>query len=174
MTTALAVLAAWDHARQNQPIASRISRAVALVMGFALLTLEVRQGFQGRFMDTGLPTNPEWFAYSVAWIIFAGLLLAIGLMTQSKGLRLASMTVMFAAVLKVFLFDTRHLQDEWRVLSYFGLGVSLLVLAWVYQKYVFGGQSKPAAPPESPDTPAEPREPQFEEEEAGENENSAP
>ena len=56
------------------------------------------------------------------------------------------------------------LQDEWRVLSYFGLGVSLLVLAWVYQKYVFGGQSKAAAPPESPDTPAEPREPQFEEE----------
>jgi uncharacterized membrane protein len=141
VTTALAVLAAWDSMRTQSHFWARINRAVALVMGFAFLTLQVRQGFQGNFLDVGAPSNAEWFAYSAAWIVFAGVLLTIGLMSQSKVLRLASMAVMFAAVLKVFLFDTRQLQDEWRVLSYFGLGVSLLTLAWVYQKFVFKSRS---------------------------------
>jgi len=28
-------------------------------------------------------------------------------------------------------------QDLWRVFSFLGLGVSLLALAWVYQRFVF-------------------------------------
>ena len=70
-------------------------------------------------------------------------------------------------MLKVFLFDTRQLQDEWRVLSYFGLGVSLLALAWVYQKHVFGGGLKidGEGSMEPNRVPSEPKEPEFESDE---------
>jgi uncharacterized membrane protein len=51
--------------------------------------------------------------------------------------RYASLGVMLLAVVKVFLFDTASLGDLYRVLSFLGLGLSLIVLGWLYQKFVF-------------------------------------
>ena len=45
---------------------------------------------------------------------------------------------MLAAVAKVFLSDTSHLRDLYRVVSFLGLGASLLLLAFLYQRFVFG------------------------------------
>jgi uncharacterized membrane protein len=45
--------------------------------------------------------------------------------------------VMLLSVLKVFLYDMKNLSDLYRVFSFLGLGVSLLALAWVYQRFVF-------------------------------------
>jgi uncharacterized membrane protein len=50
---------------------------------------------------------------------------------------------MLLAVGKVFLYDTSTLSDLYRVLSFFGLGVALLLLAWLYQRFVF--RTKPEA-----------------------------
>ena len=47
------------------------------------------------------------------------------------------LAVMLLAVGKVFLYDTANLADLYRVFSFLGLGVSLLLLAWVYQRFVF-------------------------------------
>ena len=75
-----------------------------------------------------------------------------GIATRGLVLRWSSLVVMLAAVAKVFLFDTAHLRDLYRVLSFFGLGVSLLLLAFLYQRFVFarpaGGGDAPAAPVE--------------------------
>ncbi len=109
----------------------------ALVMSFGLVTLEVRQLFAGPFLNIGEFTHAEWYAYSAAWILFAALLLVIGICTKGKVIRWASLSVMMVAVIKVFLLDSGHLEGFWRVASYFGLGVSLLALAYVYQRYVF-------------------------------------
>jgi len=45
--------------------------------------------------------------------------------------------VMVVSVGKVFLFETRHLEDLYRVMSFLGLGLSLFGLAYVYQRFVF-------------------------------------
>ena len=37
----------------------------------------------------------------------------------------------------MFLFDTAHLADLYRVFSFLGLGLSLLLLAYLYQRFVF-------------------------------------
>jgi uncharacterized membrane protein len=52
-------------------------------------------------------------------------------------LRYASLAVMLLVIAKVFLYDMANLSDLWRVFSFLGLGVSLLALAWVYQRFVF-------------------------------------
>jgi uncharacterized membrane protein len=109
----------------------------ALLLLFALVTLEVRQAFRGSYLDRGEATHGERYAYSAAWIVLATALLVAGLAKKSRALRLASLPVMLLAVGKVFLYDTAHLSDLYRVLSFFGLGVSLLVLAWLYQRFVF-------------------------------------
>jgi uncharacterized membrane protein len=41
------------------------------------------------------------------------------------------------AVGKVFLFDTAQLKDLHRVVSFLGLGVSLILLAYLYNWFVF-------------------------------------
>jgi uncharacterized membrane protein len=144
LPAALAWWAAWWIKRRGDAHASAIVQGVAVVLALVFVTLEVRQAFQGTTLDGPSPDNREWYAYSAAWIVSSGLLMLAGLLRKSVVLRHAAMGVMVASVLKVFLFDTRHLTDLWRVLSYFGLGVSLLLLAWVYQRFVFGSSSDKA------------------------------
>ncbi len=155
LPAALAAWAAWWMKQRGNAQGSSIVQAIAVVLALVCVTLEVRQAFQGTTLDGPAPDNREWYAYSAAWIISSGLLMLAGLLRKSVVLRHAAMGVMVASVLKVFLFDTRHLTDLWRVLSYFGLGVSLLLLAWVYQRFVFGS-SNDKADDNSNTQPAEP------------------
>ena len=116
--------------------------AIGLLLLFALVSLEVRHAFQGPYLDGPAPGHAEWYAYSAAWIAFAGALLVAGLLARgaaATGLRWASLVIVFLSVGKVFVLDMAHLEDLLRVLSFLGLGASLMVLAWVYQRFVFGG-----------------------------------
>ena len=70
-------------------------------------------------------------------MVFGCLLLAAGVRWRAKGARWASLPVMLLAVGKVFLFDAASLSGLYRVLSFLGLGLSLVALGWVYQRFVF-------------------------------------
>ncbi len=115
-----------------------IATVVSLLLLFVFVSLEVRQGFVGS--DLLLKTHPitqaESYGYSMAWVSLALILLAGGLVTGSTALRYGSLAVMLVAVGKVAI-DSFKLQDLWRVLSLLGLGLSLIVLGYVYQRYVF-------------------------------------
>jgi uncharacterized membrane protein len=133
----IAAAASMNWKKSGHTAAATVAGLCGLALAFGLVSLEVRQAFQGVYLDGGSPDVGEMYAYSAAWILFAGALLTAGLALGSPMLRYASAGVMLVAVGKVFIVDTRHLQDLLRVASYFGLGVSLLLLAWVYQKFVF-------------------------------------
>ena len=120
----------------------------ALLLLFLLVTLEVRQAFRGRFLDVGDASHAERYAYSAAWVALATALLIAGIASGRRALRLASLPVMLLAVVKVFLWDTEHLTDLYRVLSFLGLGASLLFLAWVYQRFVFRAPAPSAQAPQ--------------------------
>jgi uncharacterized membrane protein len=109
----------------------------SLVLAFLLVTLEVRQMFHGTYLDLGASSAAERYSYSAAWILFGTALLVFGIVRKGRALRYASLAVMLLSVLKVFLYDMRNLSDLYRVFSFLGLGVSLLALAWVYQRFVF-------------------------------------
>ncbi len=116
--------------------------ALAALAGlFVLISLEVRQAFHGSYLDTGAATVAERYAYSAAWILFATLLLVLGIRARhgrsGRTLRYASLAVMMLAVAKVFLYDMSSLGDLYRVFSFLGLGASLLLLAFLYQRFVF-------------------------------------
>jgi uncharacterized membrane protein len=114
-----------------------MASGLALFLLWLLVTAEVRQYFVGKTLTGPAPTQSEWYAYSAAWIGLAIALLIAGVAGRSHMLRWASLVLMMVSVAKVFLFDTRQLGDLWRVASYFGLGVSLMLVAFVYQRFVF-------------------------------------
>ncbi len=109
----------------------------ALVMLFGFVTLEVRQWYWGALLDSHETIDTEWYTYSAVWVALGTVLLVAGIVSRSAVLRWASLVVMAVSVVKVFVSDTAHLEDLYRVASFFGLGVSLLVLAFLYQRFVF-------------------------------------
>jgi len=112
-------------------------RGAALALAFLWATLEVRHAFRGSDLAAGASSAAERFAYSAAWALFGTALLVAGVVRRNKGLRFAALAVMLLAVLKVFLLDASGLTGLYRVASFLGLGASLLLLAWLYQRFVF-------------------------------------
>jgi uncharacterized membrane protein len=110
--------------------------AVAVGSGFAGLTLAVRQLFQGEYLDGPGVTQAEGYAYSTAWVLAGIVLLALGIRRASPLLRWTALGLFGLAAGKVFLYDLGNLGGLWRVLSFLGLGASLLLLAYVYQRFV--------------------------------------
>jgi hypothetical protein len=131
-----------DQGRRAAAGVAGVADAAALLLLFVLVSLLVRQGFQGMYLDGPEPTHAEWYAYSAAWIVFGAGLLTAGIATGSAGLRYAALAVMTVAVVKVFLFDTSHLRNLYRVFSFLGLGLSLMLLAFVYQRFQFRGRGQ--------------------------------
>ena len=74
---------------------------------------------------------------SMAWVLYAVVLLALGVWKKSSGLRWVSLTMMIVTIAKVFLYDLGQLKDLYRVVSLLGLALSLIVVSLAYQRFVF-------------------------------------
>ena len=120
-------------------------RVLAFALIWVWLTLEVRRGFQGSVMLESHQSDVEYYAYSMAWLAYAGALLALGIRFGSKTLRYASLAVLMATVAKVFIGDMAGLAGLYRVASFLLLGLSLVGIGWLYQRFVFPvGRRAPA------------------------------
>ena len=81
------------------------------------------------------PTRSLW-AWSGAWLAFGAGLMAGGIRAGSKALRLAAIAVIGLTAAKVFMVDMADLVGLWRVLSFLGLGLTLIGLGAVYRRFV--------------------------------------
>jgi uncharacterized membrane protein len=72
---------------------------------------------------------------SVGWAVFSALLLVLGFWIRNRDLRYQGMLLIGLTVLKVFLYDTRELSTIYRTVSFMFLGVILLFLSFLYNKY---------------------------------------
>jgi len=154
MLAALAVARA-PEARQP-PGLGQLLAGYALAAGFAWVTLEVRRTFHPADIGWAPIEEAEMYAYSGAWLLLGALLLAIGIRSGRKEIRLAALGVIALTTFKVFLFDMGALVGLWRVLSFLGLGLALIALGAIYRRFVVtpGTPGSGAAPPAAPATPA--------------------
>ena len=134
----LAVLAARAPELASWPPGPKLLAGYAFLAAFTWVTLEVRHIFQPEIMVLwkAKPGEAELYAYSGAWLLLAGTLLAVGIRSAMPALRLAALAVMAAAIAKAFLIDMGSLVGLWRVLSFLGLGLALIALGWVYRRFV--------------------------------------
>ncbi len=137
-----AVFASLAHMRGSRRFAS-VAGAPALVLGFVYVSLEVARAFRGSRMDAAGVTDGEMYTYSAVWLLYGVALLMLGLWRGQKALRYAALAVVGLTILKVFLVDMDALTGVLRVLSFLGLGLSLLGLAWVYQRFVLAPTRRP-------------------------------
>lgn len=82
-------------------------------------------------------------AISIAWAVFALVLLALGVWRRAMPLRVASLALMMLTALKVFLYDLSNLRDLYRVAALVGLALSLIVISLAYRRFVFTSSKEP-------------------------------
>ena len=135
---AIAGRSAW---RRGQTIHGWVWNIASFVLAFALLNLEIRQAFHGTRLDGGLTSVAERYTYSTAWALFGVGLLIAGIVRKGRPLRVAGLGVILLTAAKVFLVDMSSLSGLYRIFSFFGLGVSLMLIAYLYQRFVFRKES---------------------------------
>ena len=72
---------------------------------------------------------------SVAWAVYATLLVVAGFRKRYPPIRYFAIALFVLTVLKVFVVDLSDLERIYRVLSVIGLGVMLLMSSYMYQRF---------------------------------------
>lgn len=139
-----ALILLFTRTALRQPGLVQAGWILGFVLVFIDITLEVRHHFQGPVLSHWGVSDAEWYAYSAAWLGLSGVLLALGIRAQSAALRYGSLGVLVLTVGKVFLFDMAALTGLYRAGSFVGLGLCLIAVGYLYQRFVFAAPPKPA------------------------------
>ncbi len=121
------------------PIGAAACGLAAVVVVFAWINLAIADIFaSGPNLELSFQRLPARDATtSVAWAVYALVLLAIGVKSKSSSLRWLSLGLLVVTLGKVFLHDLGELEDLYRVGSLVGLALSLIIVSLVYQRFVF-------------------------------------
>lgn len=119
------------------------AQVLGFLLAFVYVNLEVRHVFQGSVLQSTHQSDAEFYTYSVVWLVFALALLLPGIVLKRSALRYASLVVLMITVTKVFLADMADLTGLFRVASFLGLGLSLVGIGYLYQRFVFPYESEP-------------------------------
>ena len=71
---------------------------------------------------------------SITWALYATVAIVVGLKKRYAPIRYFAMAVFVVTIVKVFAIDLAELDRIYRVLSVIGLGVTLLVTSYFYQR----------------------------------------
>jgi uncharacterized membrane protein len=129
----------FEPIRQGDAILS----GVALILMMVWLTLETKHAFEGPQLTRFAQSDAEYYAYSVVWLISAFVLLGFGIWRGTAWLRHGALAILIITVLKVFLSDMAALGGLYRVASFLGLGLCLVGIGYLYQRFVFTGRGEP-------------------------------
>jgi uncharacterized membrane protein len=114
-----------------------ILNAAGTILAFLLLNIEIADYFStGSAITFNFSGSlAQDMAYSLSWALFAIVMLMVGIRQTSKGARYASLALLMVTILKVFLHDLWRLGQLYRVASFVGLAVILILVSFVYQKF---------------------------------------
>lgn len=104
---------------------------------FRQLLLNIRESLEGQSLEeesTRLQ-NLKQLSLSGLWLFYSILLMVIGILRGVRGPRLLAIGLFGLAILKIFIVDLSFLQTLYRIFSFFGLGVILLAVSYMYQRY---------------------------------------
>ncbi len=74
------------------------------------------------------------FSFSAIWIVYGAALMIAGFWKRSAFIRWQAMVLLAATIGKVFIYDSRHLEQIYRILSFIALGVMLMAVSYAYHR----------------------------------------
>jgi uncharacterized membrane protein len=134
----------YDWAAGDRTLIVPVVGGLGLVLLFALINLEIADYFSaGRYVEVDFSRRLERdLTRSIAWGLYSLGLLGVGLWRRHKGLRIASLLFLLLTVGKVFLYDLAALTGIYRILSFLGLAIALIIVSLLYQRFVAKGSDR--------------------------------
>ena len=118
-----------------------VLRILTALLLLTLVTGEIRDYFEKAIAYQNPETatteleNIKQLMLSGAWLAFSITLMAYGIMGRERILRVLAIVLFGLAILKIFIYDLSFLETLYRIFSFIGLGLILLVVSYLYQKY---------------------------------------
>lgn len=121
-----------------------------ILFAFYVMNVEVASVF-GKFrtgIDSGIFSFythgrlSQQLAYSISWLVYAIGLLIIGINWKIIQVRWVALALFVITALKVFIKDLWTLGQLYRVFSFVGLAITLMLVSFLYQRYLGSGKSK--------------------------------
>ncbi len=72
---------------------------------------------------------------SICWGVYSLLLIGLGIYKQKKHVRIAAIVLFGITLLKLFFYDLTHLTSIAKTIVFIALGILLLVISFLYNKY---------------------------------------
>jgi hypothetical protein len=115
-----------------------ILRSLGVVLAFFLMNIDIADCFsKGTVIEFQFSGSfARDMAYSLGWAVFAFVLLAAGIQSQSRAARYAGMGLLSATLVKLFLHDLWSLGGLYRVGSLIGLALVLFPVSLLYQRFL--------------------------------------
>jgi uncharacterized membrane protein len=101
-----------------------------------VLSFEIWNSLGTRTMMTGRALqSAQNLSLTALWAVYAVILLVIGIARRWRAVRLGALVLLAVSIVKVFVYDVWVLERLYRIVAFVGLGVLLLVSAYLYQRY---------------------------------------
>ena len=113
--------------------------SLGAVLLFLLLNIEIADYFSGpgsRLVFNFSASFAQDMTYSLAWGLFAFALLAVGFKINNAHTRYCGMGLLVLTLAKLFLHDLWRLGGMYRIGSLIGLAVVLIVVSFIYQRFL--------------------------------------
>jgi uncharacterized membrane protein len=106
---------------------------------------EQESGYSESSVELSRLSNLQQLSLSGVWLLYSVVLMVVGIWRRHRGIRISSIILFGFTILKIFIYDLSFLETLYRIFSFIGLGVILLVVSYLYQRYkdVILGEAKP-------------------------------
>jgi uncharacterized membrane protein len=121
--------------------------SLGTILAFVLLNIEIADYFtkpgayELTFHFSG--NFARDMSYSIAWALFALLLLIVGIRKRNKAARYASLGLLGFVLLKLFFHDLSQLQQLYRIAALIIVAIIAILASFLYQRFL-GQPEKPA------------------------------
>jgi uncharacterized membrane protein len=125
--------------RLGQVNAPAVLTALGSVLAFLLLNVEIADYFT-REGETRLAFEfsgnfARDMTYSIAWALYALVLLVAGFSRQVRAPRYAGLALLSLTLLKLFFHDLAALEQLFRIGAFLGVAVIAILASFLYQRY---------------------------------------
>jgi uncharacterized membrane protein len=128
----LLFLAAW---RWYLPGLQRFALYGAGAALFIFVSLEIMHLWRGNIRFNGSMQDAELYTYSIVWLIMAVAGILGGIRRFGHGCYRGGLALLGLVIAKLFLVDMADLTGLLRVASFMGMGLALLALGYLHQRW---------------------------------------
>ena len=145
--------AAWlyhrlgEHKEFFAPWMKIITAVIGIVALWFLMSVETHSFFATRayaYKEWEDIRRERWLgqmALSVLWALYAAVLATIGFIRRVAPIRWAALILFGIAVVKAMIVDIAYLEQLYRIIVFFVLGVLLLLVAWAYHRAFYSKET---------------------------------